>query len=118
MDNNEEDVIDKICSLQKLFDEIPIESKRIVLQKSFKRNLDSFIFKMEEMYYKKIILNRSVKRLNHCHAREIENTFNTLHAFMPLMVAYSTMSTRPNPIGESNICQDDNEHHHCNEVVP
>ena len=101
---NDPDVIDKIRSLHHLFNDIPIESKRAVLLKSFNRNLDNFIFKMEEMYYKKIVLNRSVKRLDQCHAKEIRDTFNTLHAFMPLMVAYSSMSPRPNQVGESNVC--------------
>ena len=104
-----DEIIEKICSLRQLFDDIRVDSKRIVLQNSFKRHIENFVHKMEEMYYKKIILNRSITRYSSNHEKEIQQTFNTLNAFMPLMVAYSTMtntdSSTHNPFGEPNICQ-------------
>lgn len=107
MDNFDE-LLERICSLQQLFDNIPIDSKRIVLQKSFKRHIENFVHKMEEMYYKKIILNRSITRLSSNHEKEIEQTYNTLNAFMPLMVAHSIMtntSTISDQFSESNVCE-------------
>ena len=114
MDNFGE-LIEKICSLQRLFDDIPIDSKRIVLQKSFKRHIENFVHKMEEMYYKKIILNRSITRMHTNQEKEIQQTFNTLNAFMPLMIAYSTMkngsvnvsSSTADPFREADVCEND-----------
>lgn len=110
--NSFDDIIDQICSLRQLFDDIPIDSKRLVLQKSFQRHLENFVHKMEEMYYKKIILNRSITRLSSNHEKEIQQTYNTLNAFMPLMVAYSTITNSPthHPSSETDICQNDNRY--------
>jgi len=104
------DVVETICSLRKLIDDIPIESKRVVLQKSFKRHIENFVFRMEEMYYKKIVLNRSITRLNTAHEKDIQQTFNTLSAFMPLMVAYWTCTNQScvvDPPSETDVSQND-----------
>lgn len=47
--------------------------------------------------------------------KEIEQTFNTLNAFMPLMIAYSTMkngsvnvsSSTADPFREADVCEND-----------
>lgn len=87
-----DELLMKIQSLGEMFDTIPCDSKRSVLQRSFQRHLNRFVFKMEDMYYKKIIQNKSVKRIQSSQEKDIEQTFKTLEAFLPMMIAYSTCS--------------------------
>ena len=88
-----DEAIFKIKSLGDMFDTIQCDIKRSVLQRSFQRNLDRLIFKMEDMYHKKIIQNKSIRRIQSSQEKEIEQTFKTLEAFLPMMIAYSTCTS-------------------------
>lgn len=89
-----EDVIENINNLKNLFDSIEDGDKKTVLNRMFMKNIEGFVNKMEEVYYKKIIRNKSITRLKTYQEIEIERTHKTMHQFLPFIVAYN--------LGQSN----------------
>lgn len=87
-----EDIIENIEKIKCLFEKIPSNEKRLALNRYFHKHLEGFVIKMEEAYYKKIILNRSVKRILSSQEAEIEKTYNTMQAFLPFLIAFNDPS--------------------------
>ena len=83
------DTVEHICSLKSLFNNIDDFEKRTVLNRFFDKHLESFVHRIEEVYYKKIVLKRGVKQLSNHQELEIQRTYNTLEAFLPFIVAYN-----------------------------
>lgn len=88
-----DDVVDNIRGLKTLFDEIENEQKKLVLNRMFMKHIENFMNKMEEVYYNKIIMNKSVTRLKNNQEMEIYRTYNTMNAFLPFIIAYNLNNT-------------------------
>ena len=83
------DVMDNVQRLKTLFDDIEDEHKKLVLNRMFMKHIENFVNKMEEVYYNKILLNKSVTKLKNYQEIEIHRTYNTMNAFLPFIVAYN-----------------------------
>lgn len=83
------DVMENIHNIKHLFDNIENPDKKLVLNRMFMKHIESFVNRMEEAYYKKIIMDKSVKRLKNNQEVEIQKTFNTMNAFLPFIIAYN-----------------------------
>ena len=87
-----EDAVEQIYRLQGLYDDIEDPNKKLVMNRMFMKNLEGFITKMEESYYKKIIQRKPVTQLKNNQEQEIERTYNTMNAFLPFIIAYNMNS--------------------------
>jgi len=87
-----EDAVEQIYRLQGLYDDIEDPNKKLVMNRMFMKNLEGFITKMEESYYKKIIQRKPVTQLKNNQEQEIERTYNTMNAFLPFIIAYNMKS--------------------------
>tara|TARA_B110000977_G_C10619430_1_gene315565 strand:+ start:207 stop:518 length:312 start_codon:yes stop_codon:yes gene_type:complete len=94
-----EDAVEQIYRLQGLYDGIEDPSKKIVMNRMFVKNIEGFITKMEESYYKKIIQRKTVTQLKNNQEKEMERTYNTMNAFLPFIIAYN-MNT---PLDNSTV---------------
>lgn len=83
------DIIEHICSLKTLYSNIEDVQKKTVLNRFFNKHLENFVHRMEEAYYKKVVLKRGVKRLSSYQEIEIKRTYDTLEAFLPFIIAYN-----------------------------
>lgn len=83
------DVLENIHNLKHLFDNIENPQKKLVLNRMFMKHIESFVNRMEEIYYKKIIMDKSVMRLKNNQEVEIHRTYNTMNAFLPFIIAYN-----------------------------
>lgn len=83
------DIIESIHNLKHLFDNIENPQKKTVLNRMFMKHIENFVNKMEEVYYKKIIMDKSVARLKNNQEVEIQRTYNTMNAFLPFIIAYN-----------------------------
>ena len=88
-----DDAIDQICKLQGLYANIEEPGKHLVMNRMFMKNIEGFIIKMEESYYKKIIQRKPVTQLKNNQEQEIERTYNTMSAFLPFIIAYNINQT-------------------------
>lgn len=93
-----EEVIQNINELKTLFDSIQDESKKLVLNRMFMKNMEGFFNKMEEVYYKKILCNKSITKLKNNQEIEIERTYKTMNQFLPFIVAYNMGQSHENSI--------------------
>lgn len=84
-----EDSVKQIYRLHELYDSIDDDDKRLVMCRMFIKHLEGFINKMEESYYKKIILRKPITKLKNNQEIEIERTYNTMNAFLPFIIAYN-----------------------------
>jgi len=83
------DVLENIHNLKHLFDNIENLDKKLVLNRMFMKHIENFVNRMEEVYYKKIIMDKSVTRLKNYQEVEIHRTYNTMNAFLPFIIAYN-----------------------------
>ena len=57
------DIVENIHNLKYLFDNIENPRKKLVLNRLFMKHIENFVHKMEEVYYKKIIMDKSITQL-------------------------------------------------------
>ena len=84
-----DDVLENIQNLKTLFDNIENPDKKLVLNRMFMKHIENFVNKMEELYYKKIIMDKSITRLKNNQEVDIYKTYNTMNAFLPFIIAYN-----------------------------
>jgi hypothetical protein len=89
MANSIEDAVAQIYRLQELYETIEDNNKKVVMNRMFMKDIEGFITKMEESYYKKIIQRKTVTQLKNNQELEIERTYNTMNAFLPFIIAYN-----------------------------
>lgn len=83
------DIVENIHNLKYLFDNIENPRKKLVLNRLFMKHIEIFVHKMEEVYYKKIIMDKSITQLKNNQELEIHRTYNTMNAFLPFIIAYN-----------------------------
>lgn len=86
------DTIENIYNLKHMFDNVQCSNKRKVMTRMFMRHLEAFVNKMEDTYFKKVIKNRSIARLQTNQEKDIERTHRTMEAFLPFMIAYQLVN--------------------------
>lgn len=80
--------IDEIKNLYMLIQSVKTK-KREVLEKKLEMELDFFIDRIEDYYYKYVIKNKKIDKLKNDMERTIYNSKNMLDKFMPYMLLYS-----------------------------
>lgn len=80
--------IDEIKNLYMLIQSVKTK-KREVLEKKLEMELDFFIDRIEDYYYKYVIKNKKIDKLKNDIERTIYNSKNMLDKFMPYMLLYS-----------------------------
>jgi len=66
-----------------------LQRKKEVVFRKFYTELDYFIDKLEEIYYKYYIKKRPIKKLETEVERDIAVARNTMNAFLPYMLMYN-----------------------------
>jgi uncharacterized protein Yka (UPF0111/DUF47 family) len=82
-------VVEQIYELHELYNSIENDDKRLVMCRMFMKHMESFIDKMEESYFKKIIQKKPITQLKNYQEIQIQQTYNTMNVFLPFMIAYN-----------------------------
>lgn len=83
-----EDLLNEIHALKTLFDNINCDHKKLILSKIFENNLEKFVHKMEETYYKKIILKKPIHALKSNLEQDIQRNIETMNLFIPFAMHF------------------------------
>jgi len=68
---------------------IAMKRRKQVVWRKFNIELDFFIDRLEDIYYKYFIKNKSIKKLETDLERDIAATKNTMNMFLPYMLLYN-----------------------------
>ena len=76
---------------------ISMKRRQQVVMRKFNIELDFFIDRLEDIYYRYFIKNKSIKKLETDLERDIATTKNTMNMFLPYMLLYN-MNMAAGPI--------------------